>query len=132
MQPVYIWRPGNGSWTRSKKDDLDLIFKVTRLWNVGRKVSKQSIVFTLTMFDILGIWICDAFINNNACNAEQSYLYVIKSYFNIQDIGCILIVIQNDKVSRLEEQCSVLQTKIVELQRSPFARSKQNDVLEDT
>ena len=40
------------------------------------------------------------------------------------------MVFQKVKVTDLEQKASVVQTKIVELQRSPFARTKQDDVLE--
>ncbi|XP_061182095.1 inhibitor of nuclear factor kappa-B kinase subunit alpha-like [Saccostrea echinata] len=36
-----------------------------------------------------------------------------------------------EKVAKLDQQSTALQTKIVELQKSPFARGKQNEVLED-
>ena len=39
-------------------------------------------------------------------------------------------IFQKTKVMDLEQRTSVVQTKIVELQRSPFARSKQDDSLE--
>lgn len=39
---------------------------------------------------------------------------------------------QKEKVTRLEQQSVALQTKIIELQKSPFACAKQNDVLEES
>ena len=38
---------------------------------------------------------------------------------------------QKDEVLSLDQQCNVLSTRVVELQRSPFAKMKRIDVLED-
>lgn len=44
----------------------------------------------------------------------------------------LLTLFQKEKVTRLEQQSVALQTKIIELQKSPFACAKQNDVLEES
>mgnify|MGYP000310956381 CR=1 FL=1 len=42
------------------------------------------------------------------------------------------IIFQKETVTKLDQQSIALQTKIIELQKSPFARAKQNDVLEES
>lgn len=39
--------------------------------------------------------------------------------------------LQKDRVNELKQQAGALQTKIVELQKSPFAKTKQDDTLEE-
>lgn len=42
-----------------------------------------------------------------------------------------LFFFQEEKVIELKHQVTALQTKIVELQKSPFAKTKQDDTLDE-
>jgi len=47
-------------------------------------------------------------------------------------VSCLFYLCrQEQRVSELEQQALALQTRIVELQKSPFAKSRQDDTLDD-
>ncbi|XP_041364104.1 inhibitor of nuclear factor kappa-B kinase subunit alpha-like [Gigantopelta aegis] len=57
-------------------------------------------------------------------SSARMYAKWMKTYEDIETFTEL-----KDRVNRLDQHCTALQTKIVELQRSPFARMKQNDAL---
>ncbi|XP_045212416.2 inhibitor of nuclear factor kappa-B kinase subunit alpha-like [Mercenaria mercenaria] len=64
--------------------------------------------------------------NNGGVSSESMFSKWLKMQKEVQTFMQIKL-----KVSELESQAVALQTKIVELQKSPFARTKQDDTLEE-
>ncbi|XP_021363754.1 inhibitor of nuclear factor kappa-B kinase subunit alpha-like [Mizuhopecten yessoensis] len=68
----------------------------------------------------------DQLSNGNLTDSGELYQKWLQSGEDMNEYGAI-----KEECNRLDQQSTALQTKIVELQRSPFARTNRNNVLED-
>lgn len=42
---------------------------------------------------------------------------------------CVYVILQKERISQVDQKSGALMTKIVELQKSPFGKSRQNETL---
>lgn len=94
--------------------------KVVAKW---KQVGEEIEIYRKLVLNICNIYFNSVFVPNFTMNVIHS-VYA----FHFKILGHCF---QKDNVDQLHQQSLALHTKILELQKSPFARSKQHEVLEN-